>query len=378
MNDKTKQEAPVQVLEEDDDFDLSGLQQKATQDDDPPADPIDEPPVKEEKKAADPIDDEPDDKPAEEKAGKEDEDDIFADEDPAEITKEEAVDFAELLSLAEIQGEGEIKDKKSFVDAVKKSINESKKQFDLSGYNEEAQKVIKHLNENKGDLATFFENPVISQMNRVLAMDPAERVREVRYAELMDIHKNDEEKAIEALEQEMDELSKGEIKTRAEDIAEKARQIRQGEINNLIGNKQEAIEKAKQQEKQRVEQERETLREYVNGQDDFFGLKLTKNAKATILKDIDNGKFDEIVQKTPQASKFFAYMVGKYSGKISERLTKGVKDAHRTGHNDMQDKMFNALHKTSATGAKSAGHSKASEQKRNFENLTADVFGEEG
>ena len=308
-------------------------------------------------------------------ADENEEEDIFAEITPDDEKQGDTFDFGTVLKELEIEADEEVKDKESFVKATKKAIESAREQIDLSGYNDQAQSLIKHLNEKKGDLVSFFENPVITQMNRMLMLKPEDRFREVRYAELYEKHKNEDD-AVEALEAEIEGMSKGEIKTKAEEIAEQAGKIRSDEIFKLIGQNEEKAKVAEKAEEQRILKEQQNIKSFIDKQNDFFGLGLTKAAKQTIIKDIDNGKFDDLVNKAPEASKFFAYMVGKYGGKIVEKYNNALKEANRTGYNIMQDKAFDALHKTKPGHDSSAGHKADSGGKKNFENLTSDVFGE--
>ena len=317
-----------------------------------------------------------DDKSSDDKKGDDKVEDIFSSIDDDTAGKDE-LSFKSLLDEVGIEVEEEVKDKESFIKATKKAIESSKQKIDLSGFDEDAQKLITHLNEKKGNLASFFENPVISQMNRIMMLDPEERYREVRYSELYDKHK-DSEKAIEALEQEVQEMSKGEIKTKSENIAEQASKIRQEEIRKVITAGEEKAVQDQKSQQENTRKQQENLISFIDKQDSFFGLPLSKEAKSTIRKDIDNGKFEQVVNGSPEATKFFAYMVGKYGEKIIEKYNKAIKEANREGHNNMQDKAFEALHGTDKKSQDSAGHKDTSGSKKNFENLTPEVFGEEG
>ena len=325
---------------------------------------------------------EEDEKPANEEKEEEveEDEDIFkeAEDSSSEEKAETAFDFSSFAKEFEIEGSEEVKDKESFKKAFEKRLEDARQEVDLSKFSDQAKKLINHLNDGKTNLETFFENPLITSMNRMLSLTPEERFREVRYNEILKDNKNDEDKTIELLEEELESMSKGEIKTAGEEIAEQAKKIRQEELSKIIdaGDKRQAD----LQEEQKIlkQKEKENVLNFIDKQDSFFGLTLTKDAKATIQRDIDNGKFDEIVGKSPEATKFFAYMVGKYGNKIIQRYENVAKEANREGHNQAQDKSFNALHKTKPVSGKTAGHQSQNEGKRNFDRLDESVFGEQG
>ena len=317
--------------------------------------------------------------------GKEEEEepDLFVDE-AEKSDEQEKFDFNEVateLGIKDKTDETKFATKADFVDAVKKKMDESKQELDLSKFSTDAQKVIEHLSKENATLETFFENPVITSMNQMLAMSQEEKVRNLRYQELLKEHKGDEEKVEEELAEEFEEYSKGDIKSMAEEIDKQALEIRANEIKKIIGDVEKNAEQSANKAAETNKKERENLVNYVNKQTSFFGIPLTDKAKASILSDINKGAFDEEIAKTPEATKFFSYMAAKHGQKIVERYNAALKDENRKGYNKAQDKEFKALHKIPDEKKQSAGAGKKAEQegtKKGFDAWTdTSIFGEQ-
>ena len=119
----------------------------------------------------------------------------------------------------------------------------------------------------------------------------------------------------------------------------------------------------------RANEEKSVLRNYVQNQDQFLGIKLGPKAKAQILSDIKTGRFDLVANEKPEASKFFAYMVTRFGKRIIDNFTKEKSEANREGYNSGIDKGKKALHKTPESARKeTSGHTKGDEGvKANFE-----------
>lgn len=321
--------------------------------------------TEEEEEKSDEDDKGSDDKDKEEDKTDDEVEDIFADDKQVEDEKPSEFDFNAMatdLGL-EVEEGKKIESKDDFLKTVKGYIDKNKQEPDLSKFSPEARKVIEHLNKGDASLETFFENPVITSMNQMLAMGPEEKVRNLRYQELLQEHGNDAEKATEALTEEFEEYSKGQIKTMAEDIDKQAREIRENEIKKIIGEAEKQSAKKIADTTEAQKKQRDNLINYVSKQDSFFGIPLTKAGKEIILKDIDTGKFDQVIEQSPEETKFFSYMAAKYGSKIVERYNSVMKDEKRKAYNEAQDKEARARHKLPGDSKQSAGAGKTESQK---------------
>lgn len=236
--------------------------------------------------------------------------------------------------------------------------------------------MIKHLNENKGDVGKFLTNPTISEMQGILNMEPEDKVRLIRVNEMVREGKSEDE-AVTAYNEELNEMKVSDIRTMSDNIDAQAKEQRDKEIVKITGDKEAELKEQRKTADIKIQKEVDAIKNYINAQDEFLGLKLTQKAKAQILADLETGNFDSVVEKSPEASKFFAYMTGKFGPKIMENFSKSTSEANRTGYNKATDKHVGALHKDkkSAAGKEATGHQKGEEgEKKNFGTWEDDLF----
>ena len=306
----------------------------------------------------------------------ESEEDLFAvpDEEAGDQGDENAVSYKPLAQEFEVELENDTKEE--LVKKVKEVIESSKQELNLEDYSEQARSLIKHLNENKGDVGKFLTNPTINEMQGILNMEPEDKVRMIRINEMVKEGKT-EEAAVEAYNEELNEMKVSDIRTMSDNIDKQATKLRDEEVTKITGDKEADLKEKRKTADLQIEKEVEVLKNYINAQDEFLGLKLSQKAKAQILADLETGNFDSIVEKSPEASKFFAYMTGKYGPKIIENFSKSKSEANREGYNKATDKSTGALHndKKSATGKAASGHQKGEEgEKKNFGTWEDDLF----
>jgi hypothetical protein len=141
------------------------------------------------------------------------------------------------------------------------------------------------------------------------------------------------------------------------------------EINEIVGESEQAVEKNQLEETKQVSKRRESLKNYVQEQDNFLGLKLSDKAKQTIAKDIETGKFEEVVDLSDDEIRFAAYMIKRQGSKIGERFVKELAERGREGYNKGISKSTDKLHKNKSEGQGTrTGHQESSGEKKNFDN----------
>lgn len=351
------------VVEEEDDFTFGDLktgkdkpeekqEEKTTEDDDEGKIPEEK---KEEEKKVEPKKEEvkkvDDKKTTEGKEGKTDEQEE-EEEEEADIFLDKTDSAAEgtKLSLKKLAKDLDVDlekddDPDEFKTKFSEKLEKSKSEFKLDGYSDDAKAVIKHLNENGGDLDSFFVNKQIAAMQSVLALDPETKFRNVRVSELMAEGKTKAE-AAETVEAEVKELSTREIKDYADDIDSQAKRLINDEVKKIVGDKEikAAAERARREAEAVAERGR--LKSFIEKQDNFLGLGLTPEAKKLILRDIDNGTFDKVLNQNQEQIKFSSYMFSKYGSKIMKKIETSLSEQNRKGYNAATRKALDALHKT--------------------------------
>jgi hypothetical protein len=310
------------------------------------------------------------------KAGEESEEDFFAasDEEAGDKGDENTISYKPIAEEFDIELENDSKEE--LVKKVRETIKASKQELNLDDYSEQARSLIKHLNENKGDIGKFLTNTTINEMQGILNMEPEDKVRMVRINEMVKEGKT-EDAAVEAYNEELTNLTVSDIRKMSDSIDKQATTLRDQEVTKITGDKEAQLKEQRKAADLQFEQEVEILKNYINAQDEFLGLKLSQKAKAQILADLETGNFDNVVEKSPEASKFFAYMTGKFGPKIIENFSKSKSEANREGYNKATDKSTGALHndKKSAAGKAASGHQKGEEgEKKNFSTWEDDLF----
>ncbi len=261
---------------------------------------------------------------------------------------------------------------------LNEKIEGAKQDIKLDGYSADARGIIKHLNENKGELTDFFQNKEIASLQSIIGLPDEQKVLYVKTNEYVQAGMSKDE-AIEKAETEVEEYGTREIKDIATKINTDANDLITTEINKIVGNKDEIISQQKVKANETKTKEVNALKDHINAQATFLGIKLTPKAKENIVRDLESGVFDQVANNNPASSKLAAYMIAKYGKKIVENYSTNASEQNRKGHNEAVDKQTGALHKTKESAQKT-GAGKTEGQKglqKNFGTWTDDLFDED-
>jgi len=265
-------------------------------------------------------------------------------------------DFTPLASDLGIELE-DPKSRTEFVEKVNNQVKEAQKKVDLSGYGEPTKKLISHLESGNADLATFFNNPKITQFNHFLTQTPEDKFAQVRASQLSkDGLEHDE---IEAkIDEELENMSTRELKDQVDKFDQNIITARNSEIETIVGNEETRFSEAKTKAEATVKEEQNQLVQYVEKQEDFMGIPLSEANRKGIVNAIRNGSFDLAVEKSPAASKFNAFMLSRFGDKFMEQITEASKksgdEGYRRGLKKGKGTAFNQG-STKAGGAKGSG-----------------------
>lgn len=298
------------------------------------------------------------------------EEDIFADlgDEGAEGEGSEsaAVDFKKIGSALDIELEKGTEEE--FTEKVNQKIKDAQQEVDVSKFDPEAQRLVKHLNENEGKLGDFFVNPKIASLQNVLSMTAEDKFRKVRENELSKDGGTAEE-IVKEIDEELSTFPAQKIVDIASTIDQNAQKLIAAEIEEIVGESEKNAQESKSKQAERVTKDRESMKNFVQKQDNFLGLTLTDKAKSGITKDIETGKFDATVDLTDEEIRFAAYMIKRSGGSIKNAFTKQLAEKSREGYNKGLDKTTGKLHKKKEDARGSGtGHQAASGGKSNFDN----------
>jgi len=286
-----------------------------------------------------------------EKEEKEDDIDIFAETERKE-SKRSLKEVAKNLDV-DLEKEDDVTE---FETKLKDKLSRSRQELNLDGYSDDAKALIKHLNENEGNVESFFTNKNIIGLQGVLSLDPEAKVKNVRINELMQEGKSHDE-ATKTVDDEFKEMSTREIKDMAYDIDQQATKLIQDEVKKIVGDRELKIIAEKEKKETSLKLERSNLKNFIDKQESFLGLKLSSEAKRSILKDIDDGNFDRVLSENSEMSKFSSYMLRKYGDKILKKIESTVSESNRKGYNSALKKSTDALHKVdNELGESKSGH----------------------
>ena len=312
-------------------------------------------------------------KKGDEEVADEEDIDIFSDKEESPVDKKISLKkLAKELDVDLDKDDDEVEFKTKFSDKLEKS----KQEFKLDGYSDDAKAVIKHLNENGGNIDSFFTNPSIASMQSVLALDPETKVRNVRIQEVMASGVTKQE-AITTVDEELNEWGTRQIKDLAADIDDQAKGIINNEIKKIIGDQELKAQADRVRKETEALTQRTNLKGFIEKQDNFLGLGLTPDAKKLILRDIDNGNFDKVLSSNPEQIKFASYMFSKYGAKIMNKIEQSLGEQNRKGHNAALRKSLDALHKTEdeSKQRKSGHQASAGQDSGNKPKWTDEDFG---
>lgn len=288
-----------------------------------------------------------------------------ADQD-TEGEKSPAVSFKKLVSALDIKLEKGTEEE--LAEKIKERIDAAKQEVDLDKFDPEAKRLVKHLNNNGGKIGDFFVNPKITAYQSVLNLTAEDKFRTVRRTELSrtGIAPEEIEKQID---EQLDNMHAQEIVQIANKIDDDVKKMIAAEIEEIVGETEKVVEQNQEKEAEIVSKRRESLKNFVQKQDNFLGLKLSEKAKSTITRDIETGRFDEVVDLSDDEIRFAAYMYKRQGSKIGERFVKELAEKSREGYNKGLDKSTSKIHKskTDAQGTRT-GHQESSSGKKNFDN----------
>lgn len=297
-------------------------------------------------------------------------------EDKPELKKEEVIDIFAVDDKPVNKKSGEVKTSykplatdlgielendtsEEFKAKVNQKIENAKQEFKLDGYSDEAKALVKHLKDNDGKVEDFLNNKDIISLQGVKNLDPEQKVLFVRTNELTRTGLS-QDKAQEQAAMEVEEMSARDLKNRSNEIDTEADGLISKEIRKITGDREVFVAAEREKIVTKTKAEITQLKSYVSSQTEFFGIELSDKAKQSIIHDIESGVFDDIANKSPESSKFTAYMVRKFGKSIMDTLNKKSAEQNRTGYNAATEKSLNALHKTKeAAQQKQTGHQKS-------------------
>lgn len=265
-------------------------------------------------------------------------DDVFKVDNDSE-SGEAVTDYSSLSKKIGIEASSE----SEFIEKYNESIENAKQEIKLDSYDPQAQKIIKHLHENGGDLKDFFMNEKIQDASRLLNMTAEDKYREYRAIQLSNQGVSDEDIDTRIDEEITSQLSTRDILDTANKIDSKLQEVINSEITKVTAGRDEYISKQNEKIERQVAIEKESMKQYVDKIDSFMGVPVKEDIKKMMKLEIDSGKFDNIVDQNKVGSKFFAYMHSKYGDSVLKYYKNEIKNKITSTKNETTDKYHKEL-----------------------------------
>lgn len=301
------------------------------------------------------------------------EEDLFAPKIIEDKEKKSTVSFKNIAKKVDLDLEDDSEEE--FVVKINDKIEKSKQELALDKFSPDAQKIIKHLNDNGGKIDDFFKNTKINSLQGIIGLNPPTKIMTVRIQELVK-EGMEYDAAQEQASMEVEELTAKELRQAAQNIDDDAQKLIDNEISTIVTDREKFAEKERTKVATSTALELKQIKTYIEKQTDFLGIKLTSEAKKAIMSDIESGEFDTIANKNKAVSKFNAYMMGKFGTSIHNKIRTTISEKSREAYNEALDKSTGALHKTKEDAQRNnTGRQKSeSGEKKNFDTWGDDLF----
>lgn len=268
----------------------------------------------------------------------------------------------------------------TFQAGINGKIDAAKKETDLSDFTPEAQSLIKHLQDNNGDMLTFLENPALREMNNFLEMSDVEKYTSVE-EEKMRAQGKDNEEIQEQIETDLKGLNTMDLKKIIEKYDTEVLNRKQELVAGIVKKREDYIAEQTTAEKTQSTEEKTGLKKLIDETASFRGYPISQEVRTQMKSMVDSEDFLKVLDKDVAKAQLYAFLDIQFGGRIQEHIDTKLTSASRDGYNTGVLKKTGDLHNippvTSAAGGQGLPGKKAPETR--FSSWTKEVIeGEEG
>jgi len=231
----------------------------------------------------------------------------------------------------------------TFQAGINSRIDAARKETDLSEFTPEAQLVIKHLNENSGDVLSFFDHPGLREMNNFLEMSDVEKYTEVE-TEKMRIQGKDHEEIQEQIETDLKGLKTMDLKKVIEKYDTEVLRRKQEIVTGIVKEREDHIAAQATEEKTQSKEEKSSLKKLIDETTSFRGYPISQEVRTQMKSMVDSEAFLKKLDENVAQAQLYAFLDIEFGGAIQEHIDTKLTSAGRAGYNKGTLKKIADLH----------------------------------
>jgi len=272
----------------------------------------------------------------------------------------------------EIEEGVEIKSIDEFKEISKNNLEKAKQTLDLSEFPPEAKMLLENLKKNNNiQLTDFYRNDTIRSIDNFLSLPEEQKIKSV-LAEEGKKAGHDKESLKDYIEDQYAEMTEDDMKKKLTVINRQATSIKTKEFGKIISEKGKYLEAQKEKVITQAKKERENLVEVMKKTTSYMNFKIPDNVLNSMVKDIESGAFQNVLDENVEQAKINAYIGLKLGKQFAASYEKMLKKAKGTSYQKGLDTLTKQKHNIKNTGNKNLGKRKSSDL-----SFSSDEFSEE-
>lgn len=271
----------------------------------------------------------------------------------SDVSLDDKVDFNYESTVDElgIEIEGEKpKTKKEFVELIKNTIEKSKQTLNLDEYPPEVKLILENLKTNNNlSVTDWYRNDTIRNADRFLSMSDEDKARASLRMELKSKYSGDDLK--EAIDDKIADMTAEELSKKSKDASRDVLKVRNHEYDKIIKEKGEWMKVQENKDREKVNMEQKILISKVKEMKSFMNFDIPESVTNTLIKEIETGVFQKILDQNVADSKISAYLFAKLGNKINEGIKRKIdivkSDSYKEGTDVIKKQKHNITIKSS-------------------------------
>ena len=273
----------------------------------------------------------------------------FEDDDPDSKDKDKGVvktiDYKSIAKNLGLTLEDEITEltEDAFVEKVKEKIESSKEKFNYQHIPEDTLDVVKFFAEEGGTVADLLTDHDVVLAEVYLSMDSEAKFVKFQSEQLIRAG-FDEESAAGRAQELWDQKSEKDQAQAIKQIDTNILAFKNQAIKEVVDRRKEIVAKEKSKAVVKAQAEKTQMIGVVKGMSEFMGMPIPKEVNDQIVRQIENGNFDKVLNSSTAKARVNAYMMEKFGKQILETQKKILGDTSRASYNNGVQKLIDKNH----------------------------------